>query len=299
MIEYDFEQGNEINDGMSFGSAIELPFIAPPVWVVNGEAKLRSMATVAPALFFGGWASDFENMQLANKEYSQDHFPNGFVEADTTSRDGKPLKIAASRVVIAAPFGVRKSWITKEKTRYTQYVPGSRQHIQVLAMLASKEEGKYLPFYPVLLSAKGWQASHLEKSLSTWQSKTASARAMIAKSAGAPDVPANMFWSAIGTWGNEPKVEYVGSGNDKSPITPVSAFIPKEITEEGLEGLFVGKAVIEDMLELKRQAKDWLNAWSHLSTNGAAVAGPAAIPPTDDPFLVPQDIGSNSDDIPF
>jgi hypothetical protein len=299
MIEYDFEQGNEINDGMTFGSAIELPFIAPPVWVVNGDPRLRAMATVAPALFFGGWSANLEDVKSAGEEYRVDHYPTGFVEAEMTSRDNKPLKNVVSRVVIVAPFGVRKSWITKDKTRYTQYVAGSRQHIQVLAMLASKEEGKYLPFYPILLSAKGWQASHLEKALSTWQSKTASVRSKIAKASSAPDIPANMFWSAIGTWGQEPKVENVGAGNEKSPITPVSAFIPKEITEEGLEGLFVGKAVIEDMLDLKRQAKDWLSAWSHLTANGTPVAGPAAIPPTDDQFLVPQDVGSNGEDIPF
>jgi hypothetical protein len=165
----------------------------------------------------------------------------------------------------------------------------------VLAIIASKEENKYLPFYPVLLSAKGWQATHLEKSISTWASKTLQVRQKLARSAKNTDaIPASMFWSAIGTWGAEPKVESVGSGN-KSNITPISAFLPKEVGEELLENLFIGKGVIEWMLDLKRQAAEWLGAWSHLAATQAATRAP--IPPEGD-FMVPPEAEGELD-IPF
>ena len=275
MINYNPETSKNLNDGMDIGGGVELPWLCPPVWVLNGDPKLRAMATMAPALYFGGFAANFDDLQAAGEDHGIG-FPNGFVETDLTSRDNKPLKVLVARNVFVAPFGVRKSWVNKDRIRTAQFALGSRQHIQVLAVLANKEQGGvFTPLYPVLLSAKGWQAQHLERSFSTWASKTANMRRKLARSVNANDIPAWAFYCAIGTFGQEPKVEMVGNGNDKSPITPIGPFLPKEITEQTLEALFVGQEVIDYMLTLKDEAKEWLSAWAALDAGNKQPSAPA------------------------
>lgn len=244
-----------LNTGMQVGSAIELPFFTPTFWFLNGDARLLQ---VGGASYFGGWAVSKEHWDRATKEeWFTDPSENaGLVETNLVTSDNKPLETCTSRSLIVAPMCSRLTWTTQDGGRYIEYVPGGRQHLQVIALLASRhEDGSFNALGPVMLTAKGFQAKNLQDSFAAWDRATKSIRQKVA-----PNVPAWCFYAAVGTFGTERKQVMVGKTSQKA-ITPVSCYIPKQITEDTITKLFVGQENAASMAVYIEAAQEWLHAY--------------------------------------
>lgn len=235
---------------------IKLPFDAPVLWVLNGSAQYKPLVKESPALYFGGWATDSETLE------SMDKIPNGMVKHEFVPKGGQPISVYSARQVAVAVFGKRMSSVDKESgVRYPGYHKNASPHLQVLAILAERDANKnYIPLYPVVLSAKGYQVGHINDALSDWSAKTNKARREFASG-----IRSELFWCWLGTFGNEPNYKNVGSGSKTSPITPVSCFIPENIDEKMVERMFVGERVAEEMDLYRQQADAWLGAWKNKS----------------------------------
>ena len=114
-----------------------------------------------------------------------------------------------------------------------------------------------------MLTAKGYQAKNLLDSFSLWNRSTSKIRGKIA-----PGIPAWTFYLSVGTYGDKRNQVMVGQGNSQSPITPVGAWVPKEITEPVMESLFVGEDHAEAMAVYLESADEWLHAYDQKSGNG-------------------------------
>jgi hypothetical protein len=117
----------------------------------------------------------------------------------------------------------------------------------------------YQPWGPAVLSAKGFQVKNLLGSFGAWDKHTSTLRRKIAVG-----VPAWCFYLAVGTFGKDRHQVMVGSGS-QSPITPVGAYLPENLSEETLSKLFVGQQVAEAMVQYMDGAADWLSAWRDAS----------------------------------
>jgi hypothetical protein len=53
----------------------------------------------------------------------------------------------------------------------------------------------------------------------------------------------------------------------KSPVTPMMIWLPKEVNEGLLQNLFVGETVIQEMSDLLTQAEEWRQAWDEQALN--------------------------------
>lgn len=263
MMNLNPEIAKALGEGMRNEGGIELPFPTPVLYAINGQPAYRGANN---AQYYGGWATDYDKLDdvlgLTDRA-----FPLTFVQAEATTRDtNKSYQIACTRVVLVAPIGKRQSWISKEGTnRASHYLAGYRQHLQVLAYLAQREDEKTLRAWgPVTLSAKGYQAGKILQAFKEWDSRSATPRKKYT-------LPANVFWLPIGTFG-ERVTEKVGKGNLTSPITPVAAFLPKEVDDDYLTKMFVGETIALEMHGLYLQAKSWLEAWNADALKGIAPA---------------------------
>ena len=290
-FELDDGVGQRLQDGMELGGSIELPFVCPPVWVINGNAQMRALAKEAPALYFGGWAAEFERLVEAQGVYGLNDLPSSFAQTEMSTKDGKSLNVAVSRVAYVAPIGMRKSWIGKDGARFTEYTTGCRQHVQFLALIGSRVDKAIEKYCPVVLTAKGYQAANLVKAFQAWASFIEPVRRTHA-----PNAPAWCFYAPIGTFGDTRTVKSVGAEGLQSPITPIVAWMPntEKPSVETLKSCFVGKEEASWMADLKDQAQEWLGAWKNRQAQNGHHA---AAQPTDfEPEQPPDNFES---EIPF
>lgn len=284
------DTANRLNGGMQTGNSIELPYFTPKFWVVNGDPRLRA---VGGAQFFGGFAVTVEDWQKACEELGIEVCtPPGFIQTETETQDGKTLEVFMSRNLIVAPIANRVTWTNADGQRFNAYAPGTRQHAQVIAYMARKlEDGTFDTFGPIMITAKGFQAKNVLDSFGAWDRATKQVRGKVA-----PGVPAWCFYLSVGTFGERKQV-LVGKGA-QSPITPITAYIPKEINGELLERLFVGQEVAETMLVYLEDAEEWLHAYEQ--KQGMVAAGVQLgghMTALDSEF--PDPIPPFGDDVPF
>ena len=265
MNEYDLPEGmnaNDLNEGMKTGTAIQLPFEVPYLYVVNGDSRLKQLGNVP---YFGGIQADYDQFIDAGASFGKEIPPHGFVEADVDGRDNKALHVFQSRNILLAPIAIRKSWFSESNgviTRNIEYFSGARQHLQVLAHLGSKEEGRIISWGPAVLSAKGFQVNNITDALAAWKNFIDKNRKM----AGIPEnIPAWCFYMSLGTFGDKQIVKQVGKTGAQSSITPVMAYVPEKADTDLFKKLYVGKDVVEEMLIRKTQATEWLGAWGKLT----------------------------------
>jgi hypothetical protein len=254
-IELDSQLARKLDQGMRSGETAELPFPVTYIWALNGQASYRSQGG---ALYYGGWACKKEDLHQASE--AQDlGIPADWASVTISSRDGGEFDAYTSRNVIVAPIGKRLSWLHEGK-RYANYLEGARRHLQILAYLAETkgdvEKRHFVPWGPVVLTTKGYQARNVLDALVRWEKATMPIRRKFA-----PQVPAWCFYLALGTHGKERQVVNVGKPGAQSPITPISAYI-EGLTEEKLQNLFVGEDIARSMAEIQDQASDWLKAWN-------------------------------------
>lgn len=247
----------EFEGGMKLSGTIELPFPTAYVWVTNGQASNKSLAKIAPVLYYGGFSANKDDIDVLINQFGLP-VPNEFIETTIATRNGDEFNAYTAREIYVAPIDYRESWLDADsKLRRPDFADGYRRHFQALVYLFTREgEQTFIPWHPVVLSAKGFQARNLRDSFAAWQKATATAR-----SVAAPNIKAWFFILKLGTFGDERKAVLVGQEGAKSPITPISPFIPKNVTPELVANLFVGQEVAALMADYKRQSQEWLRAW--------------------------------------
>lgn len=254
------DSAKRLNDAMSGGGAIELPFIAGVAWVTNGDAKLVQLKDTSPAMYYGGFSADAESFQLANEALGF-QIPKSWVATEQTNEGGKTFSTFTARAIHAAPMGFRESWIDKDSgLRYPSYTENTRHHMQILVQLAVPvlENGAkvFKPWMPCVLSAKGYQASNLLGAFKEWSRKSAAAR----KALGAQGESAWSFYVSVGTFGQERAAKMVGKGK-QNPITPIVVDLPKAITVDYCRERYVGDEMVESLGQMSEMADEWLKAW--------------------------------------
>lgn len=257
---------------MQTGQKIELPFPAPAFYILNGDPKLEELKNI---MYFGGWGCSVANVKSASEQWEGCPYPiPGFLEKDMTQGGAKVPSIL-SRALIVAPIRMRQfSTITdpntKQTKRYPAFTKGARPAIQVLVYLAFRNENKQIvPWAPALLTAKGYQVNHVTKAFADW--KKAIQPFMNEIAPGMPADVTNLFWMHIGTFGNEARFEQHG----ESAITPVSAYIPEDLTAKQVENMYVSDGVAEFMAGLVMQSEEWANAYAKLTPATAEVEVPS------------------------
>lgn len=286
-IKLNQQTADRLGQGMAMGGGIELPFHAPVLWVVNGDAKMRQSNN---ALYFGGWVGKMTDVQAAQRSWGIDFLPAGWTESEIIPNQGQAFMAYLTRSLLVAPIGLRIGWIGPGQARYEQYTAGARQHVQALVFVGSREKGGMIGWGPAVLSAKGYQAANLTKAFKDWERHTAAMRKTVA-----PNVPAWCFYLAVGTFGEDRSAIQVGKSS-QSPITPIGAYLPETIDEATLESLFVGEEIAEEMATYLADAGEWLNAWSKKTgKNGNGTASSAEHSDFDADY-VPEEPG---EDMPF
>lgn len=263
---------NEVAGAMS-GEKIELPFVAPYFWWQNGKPAYKALGSAA---YFGGWASDADTYEgiLHNNGLE---IPGNTKRITLANNEGKEYDVFACRSMPVAVIAKRSRWMIDETTGK------GRGHTQILAYAATGKKTEagtaYVAWSPVVISGKGLAAKAIEDALRDFDRNTAAARRQYAK-----NLPAWFFWCNIGTFGDKPEQKMVGSGQ-QSPITPATVYLPKDgvITAEMLKTWYVGGDVAAVMVDLKKQAKEWLEAWRENKSTGPAVDVPPP-PDSDYPF---------------
>jgi hypothetical protein len=258
-ITLDPNLSKKLDQGMRFGDSAELPFPAVFIWALNGQASYKSQGG---ALYYGGWACKSNDLQIAADQQDL-ALPLNWQQVTISSRDGGEFPAHTTRSIVIAPIGKRLSWLHEGK-RFAAYIEGGRRHLQVLVYLADfhiGDAGKEIsPWGAAVLTAKGYQARNLLDAFTKWERATAQARRKVASG-----VPAWCFYMSIGTFGKDRHAVNVGKSGAQSPITPISAFIPDQITDEMIENLFVGNEIAAKMVDFQDQAAEWLKAWQEPS----------------------------------
>lgn len=254
-INLDQALAKKLEQGMHTGAAAELPFPVVYIWALNGQPSLKSQGG---AQYYGGWACKSDELEDTAEQQGLS-IPRDWKKVTIASRDGDEFEAYTTRHILVAPIGKRESWLMDGK-RSANYQEGSRRHLQVLAYMseAQGENGnrQYIPWGPVVLTAKGYQARNLIDAFVRWEKYTAPIRRKVA-----PGVPAWCFYLALGTFEKERHSLNVGKPGAQSPITPLSVFIPDRLSDEMVSNLFVGNEVAAIMADLQDQGAEWLRAW--------------------------------------
>ncbi|MBK8467708.1 MAG: hypothetical protein IPL32_17985 [Chloracidobacterium sp.] len=281
-------QGN-----MNESGKIELPFHAPAFYIINGDAKLAALKNFQ---YYGGWACGTDKVKAAAESWENCPFPiPGYGTDNLPQTNGSEMEVVSSRKLIIAPIGMREySSLFDQSTGNTRRVPpftkGARPGIQVLSVLAYKNENAIHPWAPVLLTAKGYQTNHVKNAIMNWRKAIKPHVQKLVP--GANDSILNLFWMHIGTFGDVRKQEIVGAGANQKTITPITAFIPDDITEQQVEKQYVGEPMAEFMADLSAQAQEWLNVFKQ-PQSATPVAGHIEL---EDDYSAPP---PPEDDIPF
>ena len=85
------------------------------------------------------------------------------------------------------------------------------------------------------------------------------------KEAGVNGVAQFAFWHSVGTFGEEPEFERVGTSAQSTitPIRPHPKFTSEAITTQKLKDIFVGRPNYESLVELRQGSEQWLGAWQN------------------------------------
>ncbi len=270
---------------MDTGAKIELPFPAPAFYILNGDAKLAALKNY---LYFGGFAASVANIKAASEQWENCPYPiPGFAEEGLVQKDGSTTFSVVSRSLIVAPVGIRQFSTIKSDDgrtkRVAPYTKGARPAIQVLCYLGYRNEQKQIvPWAPVMLTAKGFQVNHIQKAFGDWKKAITPFMKEIAP--GMPADVTNLFWMHIGTFGSERKSETHG----ESIITPVSAYVPDNLTAAQVENMYVGDPMAEFMADMSVKSAEWMKAYAKLT--------PATAVP-DEPEM--GEVPPPEEDIPF
>ena len=232
----------QLKDTMKDNSGIKLPFPAPTMWWMNGKAAFKNESSITDARRFGGWGVSKEEID----ELGIKPAPS-WTLTDLTNAKGDSYQAYICRTAWVAPIARRFAWFENEGKWRTS--------LNVLcSLMLRNKEGEFLPYGPVVLSAKSFTGSALDATFKKFTSQTAAFR-----DGAAPQ----FFLHGIGTFGDTPIFQDAkGKGGSSSTITPPQLFIPKDgFTAENIEKYFVSQQTILDMGKFAKDAKEWIDDW--------------------------------------
>jgi len=242
MSRLDSKHKEALHGSMDTSQGIQLPFVAPTLWWKNGETALKSTKEIKDARRFGGWGISEE--EIADNSLK---IPNVFQLLEMNGTNGT-YNAYMSRWVYIAPVCRRFSWFQKPDGKWLS-------KLNILAYMGTPMQDKSIePFGPVVVSAKGYSGKYIDDAFKKFVVKTAELR---------EGDPANYFYHPLGTFAAEPVFEKItGQGGKSSPITPCQLFIAEEgYTDSDIDRFFVGQEVSDIMVDLYRQAGEWLHDW--------------------------------------
>ena len=265
-----------VRQSMNPTDAVVLPFFAPVFYWTRGRPNIPEQQSGVQ--HFGGWQTDAVRLE---EELGGDIPFERLIRETIVTGDGESYDAYVCRYLIVATIG-RRFRLTKRTLPDGSLDPQDkgRGHLQVLAYSTGfdKDNKAYIPWLPVVLSAKGMSANSLDKVLKKWQKVTAEARVQAGK------VSSDFFWNRLGTFGKEVKKETVGKKGAQNYITPIQLMLPDKIDLDFLKKVFVGKEIAEKMGQCAEQAQEWLHAWDKLrGTRGDKTAPNEPESPTDAP----------------
>jgi len=266
----------------SMGSGLTLPFTAPMVVWHGGDPQFASNPGASGVLHFGGWKIDTQEYESVDPPV--DGTPK--LHPETFHSDSGAYDVMATRELFLAPFGKRECF-DQEKRR-------SRLHVLAYSGIYSKEESRIVPWTPVWIATTSYHGVSLKNAISQFASRTSRARREHAK-----NLPPTAFWHRLGTFGDELKREKRGS-NIQNWITPVQVQMMDNIDLDWLTRAYVGKETLEEMLDLLKQAEQWLKAWDNIPES--TQAGIPNRTPTRSSTPPPPDVPDDLDDdayVPF
>lgn len=244
---------NNLGWNDEFSGATRLPFQALTLRALRGDSKLKGVKP--DARYFGGWAYNADDARKLVNDGDLRVDP-AWTVYEAEGEKG-PYTEAAHRVAHVAVIKGRMRWVNDMNREFnTKYFPGSRMHIQYLVGLFKLNQG--VPEFAgmAMLTAKGHQASNLQKAIDEYSGfirLANSADAALAR------LPRPAWIMTLGTQGDKPIFETVGKGNATSTITPIKAVLPKDAAE------MTKRRVADDALEFMAQkfdaAQQWLGAW--------------------------------------
>lgn len=252
-FEIDEMTSSALGNSMKTGEAIELPFPALYMWAQNGQAGLKNSGVAV--LYFGGWVGKKDQLEDAAARMNAT-LPK-MAPASISPKAGDEFEALTARSLYVSPVSYRKRWIGKDGfTTSADYLPGYRQHVQVLCILGEfSAEKKVVAWGPIVLTAKGYQATNLIKSLSTFDRLIDAERRKVAA-----NIPTHLFWRKVGTFGDKPNFQSVGN-DQTSTITPIECERPETVNRDTLAARYIGKDNADYMAELFSKASEWLSAW--------------------------------------
>ena len=257
---------NAIDNPLTGGDRITLPFEAVFLNWHNGEARIKPEVGCG-VLHFGGWWASAEEVESLSGP-----LPEKFVPETWTNKEGLDYGAYATRSVLVAVIASRFRWIAKsDDDGNGQGGKGARSHKQVLAYMAYSEPDKkgkklILPWGPVVLNVKGMVGPELDKAFKAHEKGIAEVRKEIAAS-----VPWPYFYAILGTFGDQRVQKMVGK-TQQSPITPPLAYVPDKLDAATLATLYVGEEIAGRMGELREEAAEWLADWKAPAKPAAQVA---------------------------
>jgi hypothetical protein len=240
------EYQEEMKGSMSDNSGIKLPFPAPTLYWFNGKTDFKDVAEIKDPRRFGGWGVSKEDLDTLGVQPSP-----AWVLHNLTNKEGKSYQAYLFRSAWVAPIARRSAWFENDGR--------ARSSLNILAYLALRnKEGKFLPYGPVVLSAKSFTGLAIEKCFKDFGVKTADVRG---------ETLPNFFFTPIGTYGDEPKFSSnKGKSGKESSVTDPQLYVPANGYDEAfLQSVFVpniGSEILADMANYKRQAKEWLADWN-------------------------------------
>lgn len=224
---------------------VPLPFPAPELWWKNGEQALAGMKEIKDARRFGGWGIGKEDIDNMNGPLPP--LPEDWQLFEMTNGKGKSYEAFLVRSAWVAPIARRHAWFT--------YEGKNSSRVNYLCYLATLENKKVLPWGAVVISARSFAGIDLDNCFKLFAAKTSELRG---------NTPSNFFYTPLGTFGPEPIFDTRnGKNGSSSSVTPCRLFENKDgYTAESLKSVFVGQDIAAEMMDLKKQATEWLDDWN-------------------------------------
>jgi hypothetical protein len=241
-------KANDMGNPFQTGDEVSLTFPHLRLYWHNGKPDADKNRGV---YHYGGWFSGAEDFMNDVSQFDKKPEEIGFKGDNWTGKDGDEYGVYSSRMVYVAPIANRKIWksyvfegATKNKSTYS-----------LLGFLAYPTTEKLCYLGPVVLSGSSWSGAMIEDAVKKFPSLTADARARVA-----PGVPAWQWYISVGTYGDKRITKSVGTSKT-SPIVPAQIYTPDGgWTDKKIEKYFVPDDVVEQMIETRRAAEEWL-AW--------------------------------------
>jgi hypothetical protein len=244
MLESKYKSSDLGNPFQATGE-ISLPFPHLKLYWHNGKADAEPKG----AYHYGGWYCEADKFIPDIENFNVDPAVIGFKGPDTWhNQKGGEYQSYHIRSVSVAPIANRKYWFTDNEGR-------NKSTYALLAFMAtySAEAKVFVPLGPVVLSASSYSGGFLEDAIKSFPTLTAEARKKVA-----PNVPSWQWYIPVGTFGTKRITKIVGT-TKTSPVVPAQIYAPEKGWENNISNYFVSNEVVEQMMDTKKAAQEWLD----------------------------------------